>query len=105
MELVEELAESEIGGEESGGEVPTQRGEEGSPDSPRWPSPDARTHARIVFRVRLQLVALARSLCTGLFFLVLPSRTPPSFPRSLARSLFRPGGRGDRATGERRTPD
>jgi len=36
---VEEFVESEIVGEERRGEVPTQqRGEEGSPDSPCWPS-------------------------------------------------------------------
>lgn len=58
-------------------------GEEGSPDSPRWAvaSPDARTHARIVFRVRLQLVVhcaqVSSSSCCHLAYL-------PSFPCSLA---------------------
>jgi len=98
-EVVEELTESEIDGEER--RVYLHNMEKKDRRIRLVASPDARTHARIVFGVQLQLVVLARSLCTSLFFLVLPSRALPSFPCSLARSLFRPSGRGDRATGER----
>lgn len=55
-------------------------------------SPDARTHARIVFRVRLQLVALSPVHSVAPAF---SSSCVTIFP-ALARSLFRSSRRGDR---------
>lgn len=62
-----------------------RRGEEGSPDSPRWPSPspDARTHARIVFRVPTPNLSLSKPVHCA------PGREPLSSSTSSSSSPSR----------------